>query len=86
MPDYYDDTEGEAKPKPKTKADEGAATALLPLTFFPEKPEPGKVCSIRVEKVYNDQASVSYSKKEEPAETEDEMETESPSEMDAMMA
>jgi hypothetical protein len=89
--DYYDDSsDSESSPATKrtAKTADAAATALLPLDFFPEKPEPGKVCSMKVEKVYGDQASVSYVKQDVESEDEDEeeMESEEPSDMDAMMA
>lgn len=86
--DYYDDSaESDSAPSKETKSkgDDGSATALLPLSFFPEKPEPGKVCSIKVEKIYDDQASVTYVKSDK-SESEEEPEMEEPSDMDEMMA
>lgn len=85
--DYYDDSTDsgmspkESKANPKT--DDGSESALLPLTFFPEKPEPGKVCKVRVEKLYGDQASVTYLKDDEE-EPEMEEEDEMPEEEDLM--
>jgi hypothetical protein len=49
--------------------DEGAQTALLPKSFFPDEPRPGKVCRVRVEQVMDDQVAVSYEKSEEGGET-----------------
>lgn len=57
MADPYDDDDSD---KPESKSDKADNTELLPIGFFPETPEPGKVCKIRVEEVYDDQASVSY--------------------------
>lgn len=88
--DYYDDsTESESTPAKKTKSEEGSATALLPLSFFPDKPEVGKVCKIRQEKVFSDQVEVSYvahDSKESETESEDETASEAPSDMEEMMA
>ena len=57
--------------------------ALLPLTVFPEQPQPGQTCTFKVDRVYNDQVSVRYvsSKKEEfdEADAEEQM-VESPAE------
>ena len=44
---------------------EGPQTALLPKSFFPDEPSPGKVCRIAVEQVLEDQVSVRYEKSEE---------------------
>jgi len=84
--DYYDDTTDSAaptKPEPKTKAGDGSESSLLPVSFFPEKPEVGKVCKIKQEKIFSDQVQVSYVKHEETPERE---EPEMMSETEDMMA
>ena len=47
-----------------------AVTALLPRDFFPETPEVGKVCKVRVERLLDEQAEVSYVKDEKKSEPE----------------
>ncbi len=88
MPDdLYDDAGGEPAAAPEKAKDEGAATALLPKSFFPaDKPlEVGNECTVRIEKVFDDQVSVSYSHSpEQPAEEEEEIAPEEP--MSDMMA
>lgn len=39
---------------------ESAQTALLPTSFFPDQPEPGKECTVRVARVHDDQVEVEY--------------------------
>ena len=78
MPDdLYDDAGGEPAAAPEKGKDEGAATALLPKSFFPaDKPlEVGNECCVTVEKVYGDQVSVSYSHSPEQPEEEEDMGT-----------
>lgn len=70
--DLYEDG-GDSTPA-KAK-DDGAQTALLPTDFFPETPEVGKVCKVRVERLLDGQAEVSYVKEEKKeSEPEGEME------------
>ena len=66
---YYDDTVTDREPKPSTEqpmSEEGGekeeveSEGLLPISFFPETPKPGKRCMIQVERVYDDQVGVSY--------------------------
>ena len=73
MPDdLYDDAGGEPAAAPEKAKDEGAATALLPKSFFPDAPEVGKTCTIRTTKVFDDQVQVEYVHSEEaPPEEED---------------
>lgn len=71
--DLYEDG-GEAT---SAKKSEGAATALLPTDFFPETPEVGKVCKIRVTRILDDQVEAEYvkdEKKKSERESEPEME------------
>jgi hypothetical protein len=68
--DLYSDTdEGHPVASPTYGGDEptddSGDTALLPTSFFPDKPAPGKVCSIRVVSVQDDQVEVAYDHKEE---------------------
>jgi hypothetical protein len=93
MADYYDDSSDRPMPDKKKGGDEGESTALLPLDFFPHEPEVGKVCKVRVEKIYEGQASVTYvadkdkdkEKKEKNSEDEDEI-VEETSDVDELMA
>lgn len=69
---YSDSSEGEPMQSPTygseggKEKDEGGGTALLPKAFFPEPPEPGKKCSIRVVSVEDDQVEVEYDHEESP--------------------
>lgn len=57
---YSDAPAGEATPAAPEEAIE-AKTALLPLDFFQGKPlEPGSTCTLKVERVSDDQVEVSY--------------------------
>ena len=88
MADYYDDAGEKPMPEKKTK-DEGESTALLPLDFFPHEPEVGKVCKVRVEKIYDGQASVTYvadEDKEKESKSEDEEEIVEVDEVGELMA
>jgi hypothetical protein len=63
MDDYMNEgmDEGAAPEAPEPTDKEGARTALLPIDFFQGKTlEPGSTCSVKVEKVMEDQVSVSY--------------------------
>jgi hypothetical protein len=52
------------------EAGEGESRAeLLPKSFFPEEPKPGKVCKIRVDSVMEDQVAVSYVSSDKDGET-----------------
>ncbi len=87
--DMYDDAGGgEATAAESSKPDkEGAATALLPKSFFPEPPEVGKVCKITVTKIFDDQAQVEYVKSEpKEEEVDEEMEAAPEEPMSDMMA
>jgi len=86
MPDdsMYDD--GEDSPtKEKTKSKDGN-TALLPKSFFPsDKPlEPGNTCTVRVERVLDDQVEVTYSHKKTDDDEPEEI-VESTDEVEEMM-
>lgn len=81
--DLYEDGD-EASPA-KSK-DEGAATALLPKDFFPETPEVGKICKVRVERLTDEQAVVSYVKDEKKSEPEEAPEMETDAEMESLMS
>ena len=58
---YYSD-EGQEEPAAEEQvAKDGDPTALLPTTFFPDgNPQPGKVCSVQVERVHDGQVEVKY--------------------------
>ena len=65
--DMYDDAADSAvapsgpEPVADDESVEGeGATALLPKSFFPDEPEPGKVCTIRTVRVHDDQVEVEY--------------------------
>lgn len=62
--DLYSDTnEGDPVESPSYGGDdsqESEGTALLPKSFFPEPPKPGKTCSVRVVSVQDDQVEVEY--------------------------
>ena len=49
-------------------ATDEAQTALLPTSFFPGTPEPGKECTVRVARVHDDQVEVEYVHSDEGAE------------------
>jgi hypothetical protein len=61
---YFSDTAGPDEPEAQDNPQEEKSetkTALLPLDFFQGKDlKPGDTCTIRVEQVMEDQASVSY--------------------------
>ena len=62
----YDDGGDEGSPAPKSEKKETESnTALLPKSFFPgdKSLEPGNTCTIRVERVLDDQVEVTYSHK-----------------------
>jgi len=54
--------------KPETKKSQDTPSALLPKSIFPDGKAiaPGETCTVKVEKVYSDQVSVSYVNSEEP--------------------
>ena len=90
--DLYSDGAPEAAAPPEAEApetdSEGAATALLPKSFFPDgNPEPGKVCTVRVARVMDDQVEVVYEPESAPAEevVEEEVQAEAPPGMADMM-
>ena len=82
--DMYEDGSATAAPvaeKETAQPDDTAASALIPLSFFKEKPERGATCTVKVDKVYGDQAAVSL-----VSEDAAEMEPPGTSEMDDMMS
>ena len=61
--DYMSDTPETAEQpvQEKTEPKNDERTALLPLSFFEGKEvTPGTVCKVRVERVHEDQAEVTY--------------------------
>ncbi len=89
--DMYDDSGGADNPGTATKSekkDKGAATALLPKSFFPsDKPlEVGNTCTIKIERVLDGQVSVSYSHSAEEPEVEEEEEIVAEEPMSDLMA
>lgn len=49
------------EPQAEEESSKGDKTALVPLSFFGNKDvEPGKTCTVKVERVYEDQVEVSY--------------------------
>lgn len=67
--DYYSDDGAETMesvPEGSGKEPQGdESTALLPISFFPDDPQPGKKCSVRVVRVHDDQVEVEYDHDEE---------------------
>lgn len=58
--DMYDEATDSTQATPP-KEDSGAPTGLLSKDFFMGKePKPGDICSVKVEKIYDDQVEVSY--------------------------
>ncbi len=60
MDDYMNEGTSE-EPTPPESDKDGERTALLPIDFFQGKTlEPGSTCSVRIDKVFEDQVSVTY--------------------------
>jgi len=91
MPNMYSDrstsrSDAEVSESDKPKNDKG--TALIPKSFFPgdKELEPGNECTVKVERVLDDQVEVSYShSKAKESEDDDEM-VEEIDEVETLMA
>lgn len=76
--DMYDEeasqTESGDTESSEENADTSEDTALLPKSFFPNKQlEPGKVCKVKVDEVYEDEVMVSYVQHEGDSEDKEEV-------------
>ncbi len=83
MADMYEDGPDNPAPEKSKSEDKASETALLPKSFFPsDKPlEVGNTCTVKIERVMDDQVSVSYShspETEEVVEDEEEVAVEEP--------
>lgn len=87
MADLYDDSGSDSPSESREKREEGAATSLLPKSFFPSDKdlEVGSTCKVRVEKIMDDQVLVSYAKSEEKTDDDDTEEVVETSDVEMMM-
>ena len=85
MPNMYSDSPN--TPRENPKEDKDSATALIPKSFFPgdKTLEPGNECKVRIERVMDDQVSVTYVAEHEKAEPEEDLEVAEVDEISEMM-